>query len=53
VNKSELVDAAAERSGVAKSDVAKALDGVIDAITDAVRSGEKVSITGFRQLRAA
>lgn len=47
MNKSELVDAAAERSGVAKSDVAKALDGVIDAITDAVRGGEKVSITGF------
>jgi DNA-binding protein HU-beta len=47
VNKSELVDAAAERSGVAKGDVAKSLDGVIEAITDAVRSGEKVSITGF------
>jgi DNA-binding protein HU-beta len=47
VNKSELIDATAERSGVSKSDVAKTLDGLIDTITDTVRRGEKVSITGF------
>ena len=47
MNKSELVDAAARNAGLSKGDVESALKGLIDAITEAVKSGEKVSITGF------
>lgn len=57
MNKSELIDAAANNAGLPKSDVETALRGLVDAITDAVKSGEKVSITGFgtfeRRERAA
>ena len=47
MNKSELVDAAARNAGMPKGDMDNALKGIIDAITEAVKSGEKVSITGF------
>lgn len=47
MNKSELIDTAAGKAGLSKGEVETALKGLIDAITDAVKSGEKVSITGF------
>lgn len=47
MNKSELVDAAAESSGMTKSDMQLALDTLLETITDQVKQGEKVSITGF------
>lgn len=47
MNKSELIDAAASSSGLAKADVQKALDSVLDHITDAVKNGDKVALTGF------
>lgn len=57
MNKSELIDTAAGSSGLSRSDTGKALDAIIDAITDAVSKGEKVAIAGFgnfeRRERAA
>lgn len=47
MNKSELIDAAAESSGMTKADMQVALDSLLDTITDRVKQGEKVSITGF------
>ncbi|MBA2529661.1 MAG: HU family DNA-binding protein [Euzebyales bacterium] len=47
MNKSQLADAAASKSGLQKGDMGKALDAVLDSITDALRSGQKVSLTGF------
>lgn len=47
MNKSELVDAAAESAGMTKSDMQLALDTLLETITDQVKQGEKVSITGF------
>lgn len=47
MNKSELVAAIAANSGLSKVDSKKALDGVMAAITDALKSGESVSLTGF------
>jgi DNA-binding protein HU-beta len=47
MNKSDLIDRAAKRSGLAKSEMSRALDAVIEAITDSVQKGEKVSLTGF------
>jgi DNA-binding protein HU-beta len=57
VNRTELIDEAAELSGLGKGDVGKALDGVLKAIEEAVSRGDKVSLTGFgtfeRRERAA
>ena len=47
MNKSQLAEAAAERAGLSKGEATKALDAVIDTITSALQSGEKVSLTGF------
>jgi DNA-binding protein HU-beta len=47
MNKSDLVDAIASNSGLSKSDAGKALDGFTSAVTDALKSGDTVSMVGF------
>jgi DNA-binding protein HU-beta len=47
VNKNDLVDAVAERTGLAKSDAARALEAVLGTVTDALRKGETVTLSGF------
>ncbi len=52
MNKSQLVDAVAEKSGLTKSQAEAALDGVLTAVTDAVASGDKVTLPGFGTFEA-
>jgi DNA-binding protein HU-beta len=47
MNKSQLSEAAADRAGLSKSDMSKALDALLESITSALQSGEKVALTGF------
>lgn len=47
MTKAELVNAVAEKSGFTKKDSEVVLTAVIDSITDALVSGEKVSLIGF------
>ena len=47
MNKTELINAIAGNSGLSKKDSEKALTATIDAITGALRDGEKVQLTGF------
>lgn len=47
MNKTELINAIAERSGLTKKDAEKALGATIDAITAALAAGDKVQLTGF------
>jgi DNA-binding protein HU-beta len=47
VTKQEFVDRVASRSGLSKQDAAKAVDAVLDSITDALKGGDTVSFTGF------
>ena len=47
MNKTELIAAAAERSGLTKKDAEKALNAAIDAITAALTQGDKVQVSGF------
>lgn len=47
MNKSELVDAVAEQSGLTKADAAKAVDAVFDAVTGALKAGDEVRLVGF------
>ncbi len=47
MNKRELVDAVAEKSGLSKAEAEKALDAVVDAVSSALKSGDKVAVPGF------
>lgn len=47
MNKNDLVSVVAEKSGLSKSDSTSAVDGVFDAITDALRDGGEVRLVGF------
>jgi DNA-binding protein HU-beta len=47
VTKQDFVDAVAGRSGMSKSDAAKAVDAMLDTITDTLRRGDSVTFTGF------
>lgn len=47
MNKSELVDAIAENSGLSKVDSAKALNAFIESVTGAVTRGDDVVLVGF------
>lgn len=47
MNKAELIDAIAKSAALTKADAGRALDGMIDAITTALKNGETVSLVGF------
>ncbi len=47
MNKTELVNAVAEKAGVSKKDADKAVAAVLESITDALAQGDKVQIVGF------
>jgi DNA-binding protein HU-beta len=47
MNKSELIGVIASESGLSKADAARALNATIDAITNAMSSGDGVQLTGF------
>ena len=47
MNKNELVRAIANKLGITLKEAAENLDGVIAAITDGLKAGEKIQISGF------
>ena len=47
MNKTELVNAIAEKAGLTKVDAKKALDATIAAITESGKKGDKVALVGF------
>lgn len=47
MNKSELVAKVAELAELQKKDASKAVDAVLNAITEALQNGEKVQLIGF------
>ncbi|HEX4077610.1 MAG TPA: HU family DNA-binding protein [Rhizomicrobium sp.] len=47
MNKNDLIERVSEHTGLGKNEAAKAVDGVFDAITDALKAGEEVRLTGF------
>ena len=47
MNKLQLTDAVAQSTGMTKKDAAAAVSAVLDAIADALASGDDVKITGF------
>ena len=47
MNKSELIDAIADGSGLSKADAGRALDGFTSGVTKALQGGDSVSLVGF------
>ncbi len=47
MNKSELIETVADRADLSKADAARAVDGVIAAVTEALKAEEQVTIVGF------
>ena len=47
MNKNELIDAVAERTGLVKSDAARAVEAVLGSVTDALQKGDTVALSGF------
>jgi DNA-binding protein HU-beta len=47
MNKQDLVGAVADASGLSKSDASKAVEGVFDVITGALKKGDEVRLVGF------
>jgi DNA-binding protein HU-beta len=47
MNKTDLIEAMADSADISKAAAGRALDGLIDAITEAVKNNQTVSIVGF------
>ena len=47
MNKQELIDTLATKLSVSKQEAENVLHGFVDVVTDALKSGEEVNISGF------
>ncbi|MDH5749598.1 MAG: HU family DNA-binding protein [Rhodospirillales bacterium] len=47
MNKSDLISAVADQSGLSKTDASNAVDSLFDTITKTLKSGGEVKVPGF------
>jgi DNA-binding protein HU-beta len=47
MNKAELIDAVASSADLSRADATRAVDAVIDTITETLRKGDSVTLVGF------
>ena len=47
MNKSEFVDAVAQKADIPKATASKTVDAMVDVIGDALKRGQQVSLVGF------
>ena len=47
MNKNDLISVVSDKAGLSKADAAKAVDAVLDSITDSLRGGKEVRLVGF------
>ena len=47
MNKADMVSRVASRASLSKAEAAAAVDGVFDAIQDALARGDSIALTGF------
>jgi nucleoid DNA-binding protein len=52
MTKAEFIDRVASKSGLSKRDAGKAVDAMLESITDALKTGEAVTFTGFGKFSA-
>jgi DNA-binding protein HU-beta len=53
VTKQEFVDQVAQKSGLSRRDASAAVDGFLDCVTDALKSGDSITFTGFGKFSTA
>ncbi len=47
MKKTELIEVVATNAGLTKADAGRAIDATFDAITEALKKGEKLTLLGF------
>ena len=47
MNKNDLVQKLSDQTGLARTDAQKAVDSVFDIITESLKAGDEVRVTGF------
>lgn len=47
MNKSEFIDAVADKASLSKADAAKAVDAMMEVVGDALKAGDQVALIGF------
>ncbi|MFV0470095.1 MAG: HU family DNA-binding protein [Dysgonomonas sp.] len=47
MNKTELINAIAEKSGLSKADSKKALEAFVESVTQELKAGSKIALVGF------
>lgn len=47
MNKTELVTAVSEKTGLAKKDAERAVNAMLETVAESLKKGEKVQLTGF------
>ena len=47
MNKTELIAAVAEKTGMTKKDAERAIAATFEAVTESLKKGDKVSVSGF------
>ena len=47
MNKSELIDSVAEKSGLTKADSERAFKALVETVTGALKKGDQVTLIGF------
>ena len=47
MNKTELIASIADKSGLSNADARKALDALVDSVTDGLANGDRISLVGF------
>ncbi|HEX7028196.1 MAG TPA: HU family DNA-binding protein [Gammaproteobacteria bacterium] len=47
MKKTEFIDALSESANLSKADASRALDAMVDIVTDALKKGDQVVLTGF------
>lgn len=47
MNKSQLIDAIAKKSGLSKTDAKKSLEGFMETTRESLQSGDKIALIGF------
>ena len=53
VNKSQLVDTIANETDLSKKEVTAVLESLLDTLTEEMRKGNKITLTGFGTFRTA
>ncbi len=47
MNKTEMIERLAQKTGMTKADTQKALEGVLEVVSEELKSGNSVALTGF------